>query len=122
MLEPSGIRLFGTTCAPGKRSFPPSPNQTTVNYAIGGWSEDGEEIFADYPDAEERLRHATMRCFKSLPEDSVYAPEEQGPAPIFTYHVDRISPPKWAQEAIIYQIFLDRFTRVMAGTGCRPPI
>ena len=50
-----------------------------------------------------------MRFFKSLPEDSVYAPEEQGPAPIFTYHVDRISSPRWAQEAIIYQIFLDRF-------------
>lgn len=89
--------------------IPAQPDQTTVNYAISAWHDAGEEIFADYPDAEERLRHATMRFFKSLPEDSVYEPEAQGTVPIFTYHVDRISAPDWAHDAIIYQIFLDRF-------------
>ena len=89
--------------------IPAQPNQTTVNYAISAWSDQGEEIYADFPDAEERLRHATMRFFKSLPEDSIFEPEEQGNAPIFTYHVDRQFAPKWGHDAIIYQIFLDRF-------------
>ncbi len=92
-----------------KAIIPAQPDQTTVNYAISAWSDQGEEIYADYPDAEERLRHATMRFFKSLPEDSVYEPEAQGNATIFTYHVDRQCTPKWVHDAILYQIFLDRF-------------
>lgn len=89
--------------------IPAQPDQCTVNYAICAWSDQGEEIYADYPNVEERLRHATMRFFGSLPEDSIYEPEEHRAASVFTYHVDRQVAPEWGQDAIIYQIFLDRF-------------
>ena len=66
--------------------LPPQPEGTKVRYKIGAWSSrGGEEIFAD----------------NQAPVSAE--------ATNFAYLVDRYAPPDWAREAIIYQIFLDRF-------------
>ena len=89
--------------------IPAQPDQTTVTYTISGWNNESAEFFADHPDADERLQHAAMVFFNSLPKDAAYQPAEQQSATQFTYHVDRLQPPNWSRDAIIYQIFLDRF-------------
>ena len=80
-----------------------------VSYFISAWTAAGDLIYADFPDAEERVQHATMIHFENIPPDSVYVPSPQSAAPLFCYHVDRLKPPAWVNDAIIYHIFLDRF-------------
>ncbi|MEZ4518768.1 MAG: alpha-amylase family glycosyl hydrolase [Chloroflexota bacterium] len=90
--------------------IPGQPDQTMVQYIISAWSNDGDETFADWPDIDDAVQHATMLHFKSIPEDT--ALPESGPFPgqgVFNYHVDIIHPPHWASEAIIYQVLVDRF-------------
>jgi hypothetical protein len=90
--------------------IPPQPDQAMVQYVISAWSDDGAELYADTPDVDDQVHHATMVHFKTLPEDSAavqtghFLGEE-----VFNYHVDRFRPPQWAQEAIIYHIMVDRF-------------
>lgn len=82
---------------------------TMVNYAIRATTAAGDIIHADYPAAEERVKHATMIHFNILPPEAPYTPPAQTSASLFCYHVDRIKPPSWLKDAIIYHIFLDRF-------------
>ncbi|MCY3779430.1 MAG: alpha-amylase family glycosyl hydrolase [Chloroflexi bacterium] len=82
---------------------------TMVSYFISGTTRAGDVIYADFPDAEERVEHATMLHFKNIPPDTPFKPSPQTEAPLFCYHVDRIKPPAWVGDAIIYHIFLDRF-------------
>ncbi len=82
---------------------------TLVSYCISAMTAEGQPIHADYPDAEERVQHATMIHFKNIPPDAPFTPSPQDSPPLFRYHVDRHEPPAWAREAIIYHIFLDRF-------------
>ena len=82
---------------------------TMVTYCINAWTTAGEVIYADYPDAEERIQHATMIHFGNVAPDAPFKPTPQSAAPLFCYHVDHDQPPAWAQDAIIYHIFLDRF-------------
>ncbi len=89
--------------------IPAQPEDTMVTYSISGWSTSGDVIHADYPDVEERVQHATMIHFNNIPPDTAFTPSPQSEASLFCYHVDRIKPPAWVMEAIIYHVFLDRF-------------
>ncbi len=40
---------------------------------------------------------------------------QDGPPALYGYHVDRFAPPGWAQDAVIYQIFVDRFAKGETG-------
>ncbi len=89
--------------------IPGQEDGSMVCYYIAGVTAAGEVVYADYPDAEERVQHATMLYFQNIEADSVFSPSPAGAPPLFYYHVDDISAPDWAQDAIIYHIFLDRF-------------
>ncbi len=80
-----------------------------MTYCISGTTAAGAMINADYPDAEERSQHATMLHFGNIPADTPFTPTPQTTAPLFCYHVDRLAPPAWVNDAIIYHIFIDRF-------------
>ena len=89
--------------------IPPQADKTMVQYTISAWSDAGDEIYADWPNAQEQVQHAAMIYFKNIPEDSTFTPHAQDKSKVFNYHVDTITPPQWAQDAIIYHIFVDRF-------------
>lgn len=96
--------------------IPPQPDHTLVQYVISGWTNDGREMYADWPDAGEQVLHAAMIYFKNIAEDAVFTPHDPAVGRVFNYHVDTIKPPAWANDAVIYQVFIDRF---YAGDGKR---
>jgi len=89
-------------------SLPPQPEGAVIRYRIGAWSNEGEEIFADWPDPQWRAEQAASAHFRQQPLPAPRADDPPG-AQTFTLHVDRLAPPGWAREAVIYQIFVDRF-------------
>lgn len=90
--------------------IPGQPDGTVVQYMISAWNERGDEVFADWPDVDEQVHHATMRHFQSIPDDAPIVLTDHFPGQrVFNVHVDTLVPPAWANDAIIYHIFLDRF-------------
>lgn len=90
-------------------TIPAQPNHTMVQYTISVWTDDGDEIYADYPKVKEQVEHAAMIHFKNIPEDTEFVPHDPSAAQAFNYHIDDIQAPNWVQDAIIYHIFIDRF-------------
>jgi cyclomaltodextrinase len=88
--------------------LPPQPDGTIVKYRIGAWTDDRPEVFADWPDAQLTAERAAAAFFRDelLPETP---PGDPGSGHTFTYHVDRLDAPTWARDAVIYQVFVDRF-------------
>ena len=89
--------------------IPPQADGTLLRYTISGRTGDGEIVHADYPQAEERTRHATMLHFGNIPADAPFTPSPQTEAPTFCCHVDKLRAPDWIWDAVIYHIFIDRF-------------
>jgi cyclomaltodextrinase len=88
-------------------TLPAQPEGAIVRYRIGAWA-DEDETFADWPDVKATTDRAASSFFhrKQLKTDWIGDPRE---GTTFTYHVDRLTPPQWAREAVFYQIFVDRF-------------
>lgn len=88
--------------------LPPQPEHTVVRYRIGAWTDDGPEIFADWPVAQDVAEQAAAAFFRgdSIQEITIPTP---GEGHSFSYHVDNLLPPAWARDAVIYEIFVDRF-------------
>lgn len=88
--------------------LPPQPQGRVVRYRIGAWNDHGEEVFADWPDSKSMVEEAARAYFQK---------KDVSPGPLgdpsigdtFVYSVDRLSAPQWARQAVIYQIFVDRF-------------
>lgn len=89
--------------------IPPQPDSTLVQYIISAWREDGDENYADWPHAYDSVQHEAMIYFKNIPADTEFTPNDPLIPQVFNYHVDRIQPPDWANDAVIYQVFVDRF-------------
>lgn len=90
--------------------IPAQPEGTLVQYCISAWTEGGEEHYADWPNPEQRIRHATMRHFRNIADDTPFVPAAPRPEErIFNYAADTLKPPQWAEEAVFYHIFVDRF-------------
>lgn len=89
--------------------IPAQPENTLVQYTISAWADNGQEIFADWPYAKDRVDHAAMVYFKILAQDAVFEPGTPDKPTIFNYHVDTVQKPSWADNAIIYHVFIDRF-------------
>ncbi len=90
-------------------TLPGQPEGVVVRYRIGAWQEGGEEAFADWP-AVKATQEVSARAFfrgDSLPKGRLLGNPQAGQT--FNYHVDRLGPPQWAREAVIYHIFVDRF-------------
>ena len=97
--------------------LPAQPEGVTVRYRIGAWSgapvSPGEaavtaEVFADFPEVQLAAELAAAAFFAGKP-----LPDAPAGDPVrghtFAYHVDNFAPPQWAREAVIYQVFVDRF-------------
>ncbi|HML20277.1 MAG TPA: alpha-amylase family glycosyl hydrolase [Aggregatilinea sp.] len=89
-------------------TLPAQANGTIVRYRIGAWDGDNPETFADWPDIQLTAETAASAFFRheALPNLTLGDP---ACGHIFTYHVDEHTAPQWARDAIIYQIFVDRF-------------
>jgi hypothetical protein len=89
-------------------TLPAQAEGVLVRYRIGAWCEGtGEEIFADWPDARLVYEKATEAYFKGEELSDVKAGKPEGHT--FAYSVDQLAPPAWSRNAIIYQVFVDRF-------------
>lgn len=88
--------------------LPAQPDGTTVRYRIGAWAGDGPEVFADWPDANLLIEKAAEAFFHEKPMPEV-DPGDPARGTHFRYTVDRCRPPQWAREAVIYEVFPDRF-------------
>ncbi len=101
--------------------LPAQPDGVTVRYRIGAWQTTvgaglapaqlapaPMEIFADWPEVQLAAEQAAAAFFAGQPLPAGVA---GGPARghTFAYHVDAFAPPRWAREAVIYQVFVDRF-------------
>lgn len=91
-----------------RAAFPPQADGTVVRYRIGAWAGDGEEVFADWPDVQDTAEQAAAAFFRDDPLP-VTPSGDPGRGRTFSFHVDRIRPPQWARDAVIYQVFVDRF-------------
>lgn len=89
-------------------AIPPQEEGATVRYRIGAWADGAGEVFADVPDARWRAEQAAAAYFRRKPAP-LPSPDDPPGTQTFTYHVDRLAPPDWAREAVIYEIFVDRF-------------
>lgn len=89
--------------------IPGQPDGAMVSYQISAWAESGEEIYADWPDVKEIVEHTAQVFFNNVEPIPDFQPGDPAKGMIFSYHVDAIAPPDWANEAIIYHIFVDRF-------------
>jgi cyclomaltodextrinase len=89
-------------------TLPAQPENTMVRYRISAWAEDGPEVFADWPDAQLTTEMAAAAFFREEPLPDV-KPGDPQVGKTFAYHVDQMTAPQWAREAVIYQIFPDRF-------------
>ncbi len=90
-------------------TLPGQPENTMLRYHIGAWFGDGEEVFADWPLAKAAAETATAAFFRGETVlNNLSLGDPQKPY-TFTCAIDRLKPPKWAHEAIIYHIFVDRF-------------
>ncbi len=93
-------------------TLPGQPAGTTVRYRICGPDPGLGLICADWPPVEEVIMAETRRYFG----DEAATPRRPAPDAerYFTYVVDTFAPPDWARDALLYQIFVDRFA---AGAG-----
>jgi cyclomaltodextrinase len=91
--------------------IPGQPDGTMVRYVISGWAnaEGTDETYADFPVSKEIVEHTAMVYFNHITPIPDYRPGDPTKGHIFAYHVDRLTPPDWARDAIIYHIFVDRF-------------
>ncbi|ETI67845.1 pullulanase, type I [Neobacillus vireti LMG 21834] len=76
----------GLTTTVFKGVIPKQPNGTAVKYITDVWSAAG--VGSQYADSNSQT------------------PEEATP---FGYYVDQFKSPQWAKDAVIYQVFVDRF-------------
>lgn len=93
-----------------KGTLPALPDGAVVRYKVGAWStaKGVDEIFGDWPEFKATTERAAAAFFRGepLPDDP---PPAQSEPDIFTFHVDTHTVPEWAKQAVIYQIFVDRF-------------
>ena len=117
MLEQTGLMwdaLVWGYVALWQGTLPPQPEGVVVRYRISAWAGNGPEIFADWPDRHIAAQRAAHAFFHGQPLPPISSPallaETEGRGThTFTYSVDRLGPPSWARDAVIYHVFVDRF-------------
>jgi cyclomaltodextrinase / maltogenic alpha-amylase / neopullulanase len=82
--------------------IPGQPDGALVHYRIEGHSQS-----------------ATRNSPFSIWSREMNMDRTQEQAALYGYHVDEFEPPTWAREAILYQIFVDRFARGITGEAVK---
>ena len=90
---------------PWESRFEGLPAGTLLRYRILVHLQDGSERWADWPDPRRAIEAALIGD-----ERQVLGGESE-----FALSIDDFAPPRWAQEALVYHIFLDRFARDSGG-------
>ncbi len=90
-------------------TLPPQVGQCYLRYQIGAWAGSEPEIFADWPNVKHIGELAASAFFRgdTVPDD-LTAGDPTRPY-TFVISVDQFKPPRWARDAILYHIFVDRF-------------
>ncbi len=78
---------------------------TLMHYRIEGRELGGPWQAADWPDPQRVVEHLLVHGAEAAP------PARPPGGTAFALSIDSFAPPQWAQDAVIYQIFLDRFAR-----------
>jgi glycosidase len=78
---------------------------TLLRYRVAARELHGPWQLADWPNPQRVVEQALVHG------DTVFLDVRRPEGSEFARSIDRFAPPVWAQEAIIYQIFLDRFAR-----------
>lgn len=81
---------------------------TVLRYRISAIEADGRETFADFPEVQTSIELATNAFFKGETPPDVQ-PGDRTTGNFFVLSIDTLTPPQWARDAVIYQIFVDRF-------------
>jgi len=89
-------------------TLPAQAEGTVVRYQVGAWAGEGAETFADWPDAQTTAERASDAFFHGRPLPTTL-PGDPSRRHTFAFGVDRLAPPAWARQAVIYQVFVDRF-------------
>jgi cyclomaltodextrinase len=84
------------------------PDGTVLRYRISAIEADGRETFADFPEVQTSIEIATSAFFRNEPLPFL-EPGDRAKGNAFTLSVDTLTAPQWAKDAIIYQVFVDRF-------------
>ncbi len=108
-LEPEWDSLIWGYISRWEAVLPAQPEGAVVRYRIGGWREGEPEIFADWPD----IKLSTDRMAEAYFHGRSLEPVSVGDAAdgtVFNFQFDRLRPPAWARESVIYHIFVDRFS------------
>lgn len=90
-------------------TLPPVQEQALLRYQIGAWSDDTQEVFADWPHIKHAAEIAATAFFRgeALP-NHIQAGDPYRPH-TFVLSIDELKPPQWARDAVIYHVFVDRF-------------
>jgi len=93
-----------------RATLPPQPEGVTVRYRINAWQagSDAPELWADWPVVRDVAEQAAAAFFRGDPAPDPIS-GDVGTGRVFSYPVDTLRPPDWAREAVIYQVFVDRF-------------
>lgn len=113
LLEPMGVE-WDTLCwgylAEWRGVIPAQPEGTVVRYRIGAWAGDGgAEVFADWPEVKTTVEGAASAFFHDEPLPDMHASGDPARGSTFVLRFDRLTAPRWAREAVLYHIFVDRF-------------
>jgi hypothetical protein len=90
-------------------AIPAQPVGTVVRYRITARNDNGTQIAADWPDVKMTVERAAGAFFHRQPLPNVRLMGDPAAGQVFVYHVDTLTPPEWARQAVIYHIFVDRF-------------
>lgn len=107
LLSMTAVRHIWSTAAWGyvtewQAILPPQAEGVLLRYRIAGRVPGGGWRWADWPQPKLAVEHALT---KQAP-----APGETEGGSDFALSIDRFAPPSWVESAVIYQIFLDRFS------------
>jgi len=110
LAEPQGVEHDAATDCDVRHwraTLPPQPEGTLVRYRAEGWSTTAPRLLA-----------GRWQTWQADEGDPISPPAPGGR--VFAYSVDRFRPPEWLADAVIYHVFVDRFSTAPGETSLQP--
>jgi cyclomaltodextrinase / maltogenic alpha-amylase / neopullulanase len=80
-----------------------------IKYIISGWSDDGSEVYADWPNVKLTSENFAKYFFEGKPLPKMAPMGNPQEPTIFQINLNEQKTPQWFVESVIYHIFVDRF-------------